>query len=71
MDLNLLYSQHQGALMRASATTSRLCQARYLAAAGALADRIGDYQRRNGAPAAAGWVRNADHSGRLQPGSWA
>lgn len=56
MDLNLLYSQHQGSLMSASAATSRLARTRHLAAAGLLANRIRNYQLAKGAAAAASWL---------------
>lgn len=56
MDLNFLYSQHQGSLMSAAATTSRLARTRHLAAADMFADRIGNYQLSKGAGAAAGWL---------------
>jgi hypothetical protein len=56
MDLNLLYSQHQGSLMSAAATTSRLARTKHLAAAGMFANRIRNYQLAKGAAAAAGWL---------------
>lgn len=56
MDLNLLYSRHQGALMSAAATTSRLARTRHLAAAGMFANRIGNYQLSKGAAAATRWL---------------
>jgi hypothetical protein len=57
MDLNLLYSQHQGSLMSAAETTSRLARTKHLAAAGMVANRIRNYQLAKGAAAAAGWLR--------------
>lgn len=56
MDLNLLYSQHQAALMSASVTISRLARTRHIAAAGMFANRIRNYQLAKGAAAAAGWL---------------
>lgn len=56
MDLNLLYSQHQGSLMSAAATTSRLARTKHLAAAGLFANRIRNYQLAKGAAAAEGWL---------------
>jgi hypothetical protein len=57
MDLNLLYAQHQGSLMSAAATTSRLARTKHLAAAGVFANRIRNHQLTTGAAAAAGWLR--------------
>lgn len=62
MDLNLLYTQHQGSLMSAAAATSQLARARHLAAAEAFADRIRKYQLSRGASAAAGWLRAVQNS---------
>lgn len=56
MDINLLYSQHQGSLMSAAATTSRLARTKHLAAAGVFANRIRNYQLAKGAAAAGGWL---------------
>jgi len=56
VDLNLLYAQHQGSLMNAAATTSRLARTKYIAAAGVFANRIRSYQIATGAAAAAGWL---------------
>lgn len=61
MDLNHLYSQHQLALMRAVATTSRLARTKHLAAAGAFANRIRNYQVSVGAAASAGWLRSREN----------
>lgn len=60
MDLNLLYQQHQRSLMRAGATPSRLAQTRHLAMAGALANRIRNYQLGLGANAAQDWQHALD-----------
>lgn len=57
MDLNLLYAQHQGSLMSAAETTSRLARTKHIAAAGVFANRIRNYQLTKGAVAAAGWLR--------------
>lgn len=55
MDLNLLYSEHQHALMRAKSSTSRTCRTRHLASAGSVAHRIYTWQLTKGASAAGGW----------------
>lgn len=60
MDLNQLYSQHQHSIMRAAATPSRLARTRYLAAAGALANRIRNYQLSVGAAASSGWLHSME-----------
>ncbi len=67
MDLNHLYSEHQIAVMRASASTSRLARTRHLAAAGVFAHHIGTYQRTIGAPAASGWRSGSDGAPRPAP----
>ena len=56
MDLNRLYSQHQGSLMSAAATPSSVARTRHLAAAGVAANRIRNYQLVKGAAAASGWL---------------
>jgi hypothetical protein len=55
MDLNLCYSQHQIALIKAGATTSAPERERHLDNASGIARRIGTYQRAQGAPAGASW----------------
>lgn len=60
MDLNLLYSEHQHALMRATSCTSRTCRSRHLASAGSVARRIHKWQLTKGASAAVGWTHAID-----------
>lgn len=60
MDLNLLYSQHQHALMRAKSSTSRICRTRHLASAGSFARHIQTWQLSEGASAAGSWTRAID-----------
>lgn len=60
MDLNLLYSQHQHALMRAKSSTSKTCRTRHLASAGSFARRIQTWQMSEGASAAGGWIHATD-----------
>jgi hypothetical protein len=60
MDLNHLYSQHQLSLMRAVATSSHQAHTKHLAAAGAFANRIRNYQVSIGAAASAGWLRSRE-----------
>lgn len=71
MDLNLLYSEHQRFLIRASGASDRLQRTRHLAAAESLANRIRDHQLICGAAAASGWLRamnNLDHRAGPFPG---
>lgn len=56
MDLNLLYSRHQHALMQAAGATSRLTRTKRLAAAALIAHRIRTYQLGKGALAAEDWL---------------
>ncbi|MDE2403088.1 MAG: hypothetical protein KGM17_00040 [Sphingomonadales bacterium] len=63
MDLNFQYSEHQRSLMRASRSDSRLTRARHLAAAGVIANRIRDYQLRQGAAASSGWLDSMGEAG--------
>lgn len=56
MDLNHYYYQHQISIMRAGTAASRLARTRHLAAAGALANRIRNYQLALGASASTGWL---------------
>ncbi len=60
MDLNLLYSQHQHALMRAKSSTSKTCRTRHLASAGSSARRIQTWQLSEGANAAGSWTNALD-----------
>jgi hypothetical protein len=60
MDLNKSYFQHQMCLMQARASISRLERTRHLAKAGAISNRIRDYQLPKGAGAASYWLRNMD-----------
>jgi len=64
MDLNQLYSQHQLSVMRAAEAPSRLARTRHLAAAGAFANRICNYQNALGAVASEGWLRAMDSDER-------
>jgi hypothetical protein len=61
MDLNLLYTQHQLSLMQAASASSCRLRARHLAAAGMVANRIGNYQRAKGATAASDWLRGIEN----------
>lgn len=70
MDLNLLYSQHQIWLMRAAAATSRLRRTKDLAAAGAVANRIRNYQLAKGAAASAGWLRSMEELDQPGNAAW-
>jgi hypothetical protein len=55
MDLNLFYSQHQIALIKAGAAASGPERARHLDHASGLACRISTYQHTHGAAAGASW----------------
>lgn len=55
MDLNLFYSQHQIALIKARATTSASERARHLDDASDIACQINIFQLAQGAPASASW----------------
>lgn len=59
MDLNLFYSQHQIALIRAKATANEAERNRHLDHAFGIASRIGTYQLAQGAPAGASWRKAA------------
>jgi hypothetical protein len=70
MDLNLLYAQQQISLLRAGSATSRLQRTRYLASAGAAANRIRDFQLAQGAPAAAGWLACMENQDLPRTATW-
>jgi hypothetical protein len=55
MDLNLFYSQHQIALIKAGATRNLPERDRHLTEAWEIASRIGTYQLTQGAAAGASW----------------
>jgi glycyl-tRNA synthetase alpha subunit len=59
MDLNLFYSQHQIALMKAQATTSATERDRHLDKASSIARRIGSFQLAQGAAAGVAWRKTA------------
>ena len=67
MDLNLLYSQHQLALMQAANSASPLARTKFIAAAGLAAFRIQKYQSCHGARAADGWMRSMTRTSLGQP----
>lgn len=62
MDLNLQYSLHQFALMRANFTHCKLARTKSFAAAGVVANRIRDFQLSMQAPAADGWLLSMEES---------
>src|SRR3546814_5302027 len=55
MDLNHFYSQHQVALIRASAATDRRARSRHLADAALIGEQIRYHQVSKGAAAARSW----------------
>lgn len=62
MDLNLQYSLHQFALMRANFTHNKLARTKSFAAAGVIANRIRDFQLSTQAPAADCWLSSMEES---------
>ncbi len=56
MDLNLIYSHHQHALIQAKSSTSRTCRTRHLASAGSFARLIRTWQLAKCASAAVSWT---------------
>src|SRR3546814_4895066 len=68
MDLNHFYSQHQVALIRASAATDRLARSRHLADAALIGEQIRYHQFSKGAAAAWSWraARSEEHTSELQ-----
>jgi len=55
LDLNLFYSRHQIALIRAGTATSAIEREHHLGDASDIAQRIGTYQHAQGAAACAAW----------------
>ena len=70
MDLNLQYFKHQLSLMQAAETPSRLRRTLHLAAAGAAANRIRNFQLAAGARAAGGWAASTDDCDRSALTPW-
>lgn len=66
MDINLLYSQHQLALMQAGESVSPLARTRFIATAALAAFRIQKFQAAHGAQAADGWLRSMTRANQGQ-----
>lgn len=67
MDLNLAFANHQRALMDASQAANDDDRNSELAAAAAIAERIGAFQHKLGAAAACAWSNASFAAGKAHP----